>query len=557
MLKIATNFLLLASIFGFVIFYGEFNCIISISIFIFWIAILSSEVFSYIFFYKLALNTSLFRQNSFLNVLFSRKLLSAIFSIISGAILAFCFIVNILFISTYEFLFISLIVVALFLVMRFVGFRILKSEFKDVFLGSKKWIILFSAFVSAISWAILILIFSKQVPLDMDFFEFINAQAINSSLKCSLLNEIYAYSLYINSATQWFQGSLFSKSSILIFIFIALNKILFFVACVHFISFFFALNFDARKIKIGYFLMTIFTLCYITFAVYTASNLNRYLGEKIETKTEKTVKFILKNGIKFDINATDAQKFIMQLKDAKELNLAKLQYQTNSYIDKVYEECAVNVSQKVSEWNYSAMFDYIVLWHKIFGEGAEKYISEKFKEFIDESFPSNFNEELSNIVLSGIGRYEKDIKDIFFHYKTDENLRFDFNITNDFSHGNQLTRLGISGVSAVGITGALMAKMAGKTAAKTTAKFTASGASASSRVICGGAAIVCVPAFAVATWFGFDYIVAKGDEFLNRDELERKIYHDLMSNKNEFKNAFNKELNATFEQISDEIFQVK
>ena len=102
---------------------------------------------------------------------------------------------------------------------------------------------------------------------------------------------------------------------------------------------------------------------------------------------------------------------------------------------------------------------------------------------------------------------------------------------------------------------AITLKIIAKSLAKTNAKLAASATTGSSGVVCGAGAIVCVPVLAVATWFGFDYIFAKGDEALNRADFERQIYNQILQSKNEFKNSLNSDINATFEQISDEIFK--
>ena len=225
----------------------------------------------------------------------------------------------------------------------------------------------------------------------------------------------------------------------------------------------------------------------------------------------------------------------------------------NAYIDSVFDSGARLVAKKTADFNYSAMSDYLVLFHGVVDKNSTKFLNDKFTQFLNESFPRDFNENIEKLVISGISEYEKNLNSLLV--KTSGNLSFDLNITNEFLLQNKISRVQNSAFGAGLAGGAMTLKIIAKSLVKTNAKLATSAATGSSGVVCGAGAIVCVPVLAVATWFGFDYIFAKGDEALNRADFERQIYESIIANKNEFKNSLNSDINATIDKISDEIFE--
>ncbi|MBQ9876958.1 MAG: hypothetical protein IJM31_07770, partial [Campylobacter sp.] len=272
-----------------------------------------------------------------------------------------------------------------------------------------------------------------------------------------------------------------------------------------------------------------------------------------ETISAKTFEFILKNGAKFELESKKVSEFINEFNatktSAKNITINAL----NAYIDSVFENGARLVAKKTADFNYSAMSDYLVLFHGVVDKNSTKFLNDKFTQFLNESFPQDFNQNIEKLVISGISEYEKNLNSLLV--KTSGNLSFDLNITNEFLLQNKLTRVQGSAMGAGFVGSAITLKIIAKSLAKTNAKLAASATTGSSGVVCGAGAIVCVPVLAVATWFGFDYIFAKGDEALNRTEFERQIYNQILQSKDEFKNSLNSDINATIDKISDEIFQ--
>jgi len=254
----------------------------------------------------------------------------------------------------------------------------------------------------------------------------------------------------------------------------------------------------------------------------------------------------LKSTLRGELNAT---------RFAAEANAASA---LNSYIDAVYDEGARLSAQKMADFNYSFLSDYLVLWHGVWDDDAGAYLNEKFALFVSESFPKDFGENIAKIAAANVKNYESSLNFALKKY----GAKVDLNVTQSFSLKSKAYRASGTGLGALGgVLGAkLISKSLAKTAAKTGAKtLTKAGASATSGsvgLVCGPGAVVCVPAFAVATWFGLDFAFAKGDEALNREEFEAAIVRDMMAAKEELKRALAEDFNATIDEISSEILNL-
>ena len=561
MANLLVKIVIFASLFVFAIFCAEFGDISVFAFFVFWSFIIAKEIFDYIYARKIALHRGFYKNESKIRKLLSGKILSAIFAFFSAVILAFSLILNLLSILPFEFAFVFTILPILFVLVRFFILKIFKNEVKNLHFATKKWVILISAFLGVLIFFILNLVFdfnanfTGEISQQTSLWSYLASQSVNAGFASRILNEIFVYSFYINEAQNYLQNAYFSDEKAFILLFISLNKFLFFVAILHFISYFFGTRQSEKLPKFGLFIATILTLAYFTLilnlAPKTQKNLQNFNSQ--ETISAKTFEFILKNGVKFELESKKVSEFINEFNatklSAKNITINAL----NAYIDSVFENGARLVAKKTADFNYSAMSDYLVLFHGVVDKNSTKFLNDKFTQFLNESFPRDFNENIEKLVISGISEYEKNLNSLLV--KTSGNLSFDLNITNEFLLQNKLTRVQGSAMGAGFVGSAITLKIIAKSLAKTNAKLAASATTGSSGVVCGAGAIVCVPVLAVATWFGFDYIFAKGDEALNRADFERQIYNQILQSKDEFKNSLNNDINASFEQISDEIFQ--
>ena len=212
----------------------------------------------------------------------------------------------------------------------------------------------------------------------------------------------------------------------------------------------------------------------------------------------------------------------------------------------------------MADFNYSFLSDYLVLWHGVWDDDAGAYLNEKFAGFVSESFPKDFGENIAKIAAANVKNYESSLNFTLKKY----GAKVDLNVTQSFSLKSKAYRASGTGLGALGgVLGAKLiskslAKTAAKTGAKTITKAGASATSGSAGLVCGPGAVVCVPAFAVATWFGLDFAFAKGDEALNREEFEAAIVRDMMAAKEELKRALAQDFNATIDEISSEILNL-
>ena len=314
--------------------------------------------------------------------------------------------------------------------------------------------------------------------------------------------------------------------------------------------------------KIGRFSGTIFALAYVTLCLICAAQTRTAAGEAEgahpKSAVETSVQIVLQSGERLILSAREADALRGELnatRFAAESNAASA---LNSYIDAVYDEGARLSAQKMADFNYSFLSDYLVLWHGVWDDDAGAYLNEKFALFVSESFPKDFGENIAKIAAANVKNYESSLNFTLKKY----GAKIDLNVTQSFSLKSKAYRASGTGLGALGgVLGAKLiskslAKTAAKTGAKTLTKAGASATSGSAGLVCGPGAVVCVPAFAVATWFGLDFAFAKGDEALNREEFEAAIVRDMMAAKEELKRALAEDFNATIDEISSEILNL-
>ncbi|PSM51754.1 putative membrane protein [Campylobacter blaseri] len=558
MLKSVFSIFIVVFLALFFIFIQDFYCFNIILFFILFTLVIFLEIFSYKYGYRIVFNSAFFANSSIFKRLFSGKLTISFISVFISLFYAGYLIFGLLFLTKIDFLFIFLALPSIFLLTKFTILRYFKKEFKHIDITSKKWIIILSSFISCAMYAILFFNDFDVEIIDNNFFEYLRISEPVSNFKCDILNEAYAYSFYANNSALWFKNAFLQDYKFIAIFLLFMNKFIFFIALNHLISF--ILSSDESKNGFGYFLNTIAVLAYVVFVFLGASYLSYdevYEPKKKETQVEKVFKIIINNGMKFDINASSLDVLKNDINITKSKNLDNAKAVTDKYIDDIYEVGAKNLSKKLADFRYSPFVDYMVLWHSAVGKGANEYVYDKFKKFVDESFDKNFINNLENLVKIGIGKFEKDLyKDVDRNIPNTAVVAFDTNFTNIDSRN--LNRVKISGFSVaglgVGLVGKTLLKTASKTAAKTGAKIATSSGAGGSGLVCGAGAFVCVPAFAVATWFGFDYAFAKGDEFINRDEYEKSIYEEIMQNKDEFKSSINLELEKTYNEILENFY---
>ncbi|CZE48649.1 hypothetical protein [Campylobacter geochelonis] len=562
MKKLALNLAILVLTFLFIFFVKKLECVWVLAFFIFYAFCFYLEIFSYKFAYKTSLNKAIFKDNSFLKKIFSGKILISFSSFYLATFFSFIFVFNLLSINKTEILFDFLIALFIFILVKFSILKWLKSELRYARFSSKRWIVLTSAFVTSLVYGVLFIIQTPNFG-DLGYFEYLNAQNPTSAFSCSFLSEISAFSFYLNSSYIWLENAAFSEYKFVILLFNIFNKFLFFVALNHLFSLFFTTRNDG--VKFGYFLRTIFTLAYVmaVFMFLNYINLDIKSEQKTPiTKTEKLVKIVIKNGIKFDVKASDFAKFSSDTNQTLKLNLAKSKDEINSYIDLVYEKAALSLARKMSEFKYSVISDYIVLWHSVWDDNSTKFIEEKFSQFSKDSFDKEFEVKLLNLVETGVKRYENELLKNVQNLASSQGvgLNLDLNLTNFFSSQYHLNKaLGTGAITAMGagVAAKTLAKTASKTALKSSAKIATSSSAAFSGTVCGPAAVVCVPAFAVASWFGLDYVITKSDEILTKDEFEKEIYENVMSGKDEFKKELNLELDNLYSEILNSFYEVE
>ena len=393
-----------------------------------------------------------------------------------------------------------------------------------------------------------------------EIFEILKSTAPQVHFKSALLNEIYALKFYKNALFELALSQSPSALKIALLFLICAGDFLFYCAILHLCAF--VLFMPRAAPKIGHFSGTIFALAYVTLCLICAAQTRTAGGgsESVHPKSavETSVQIVLQSGERLILSAREADALRGELNATRFAAEANAASALNSYIDAVYDEGARLSAQKMADFNYSFLSDYLVLWHGVWDDDAGAYLNEKFALFVSESFPKDFGENIAKIAAANVKNYESSLNFTLKKY----GAKIDLNVTQSFSLKSKAYRASGTGLGALGgVLGAKLiskslAKTAAKTGAKTITKAGASATSGSAGLVCGPGAVVCVPAFAVATWFGLDFAFAKGDEALNREEFEAAIVRDMMAAKEELKRALAQDFNATIDEISSEILNL-
>ena len=395
-----------------------------------------------------------------------------------------------------------------------------------------------------------------------EIFEILKSTAPQAHFKSALLNEIYALKFYKNALFELALSQSPSTLKIALLFLICAGDFLFYCAILHLCAFVLFMPRATSAPKIGRFSGTIFALAYVTLCLICAAQ-TRTAGSGSEgahpkSAVETGVQIVLQSGERLILSAREADALRGELNATRFAAEANAASALNSYIDAVYDEGARLSAQKMADFNYSFLSDYLVLWHGVWDDDAGAYLNEKFALFVSESFPKDFGENIAKIAAANVKNYESSLNFTLKKY----GAKIDLNVTQSFSLKSKAYRASGTGLGALGgVLGAKLiskslAKTAAKTGAKTLTKAGASATSGSAGLVCGPGAVVCVPAFAVATWFGLDFAFAKGDEALNREEFEAAIVRDMMAAKEELKRALADDFNATIDEISSEILNL-
>lgn len=400
---------------------------------------------------------------------------------------------------------------------------------------------------------------SASIP---EIFEILKSTAPQAHFGSALLNEIYALKFYKNALFDLALSQSPSALKIALLFLICAGDFLFYCAILHLCAFVLFMPRATSAPKIGRFSGTIFALVYVTLCLICAAQTRTARGEAEgahpKSAVETGVQIVLQSGERLILSAREADALRGELNATRFAAEANAASALNSYIDAVYAEGARLSAQKMADFNYSFLSDYLVLWHGVWDDDAGAYLNEKFALFVSESFPKDFGENIAKIAAANVKNYENSLNFTLKKY----GAKIDLNVTQSFSLKSKAYRASGTGLGALGgVLGAKLiskslAKTAAKTGAKTITKAGASATSGSAGLVCGPGAVVCVPAFAVATWFGLDFAFAKGDEALNREEFEAAIVRDMMAAKEELKRALAQDFNATIDEISSEILNL-
>lgn len=395
-----------------------------------------------------------------------------------------------------------------------------------------------------------------------EIFEILKSTAPQAHFKSALLNEIYALKFYKNALFELALSQSPSALKIALLFLICAGDFVFYCAILYLCAFVLFIPRATSAPKIGRFSGTIFALAYVTLCLICAAQTRTTGGgsESVHPKSavETSVQIVLQSGERLILSAREADVLRGELNATRFVAEANAASALNSYIDAVYDEGARLSAQKMADFNYSFLSDYLVLWHGVWDDDAGAYLNEKFALFVSESFPKDFGENIAKIAAANVKNYESSLNFTLKKY----GAKIDLNVTQSFSLKSKAYRASGTGLGALGgVLGAKLiskslAKTAAKTGAKTLTKAGASATSGSAGLVCGPGAVVCVPAFAVATWFGLDFAFAKGDEALNREEFEAAIVRDMMAAKEELKRALAEDFNATIDEISSEILNL-
>ncbi|NLY03306.1 MAG: hypothetical protein GXZ15_00435 [Campylobacter sp.] len=541
MKKLVFNLAIILLSFGFILWLSELNLVGFVFFGLFFTLLFYFEIFSFSYTKRLIYSRAFF--SGVLKKLFSGKIFVTISSLLSSLVFTASLVFNTLAISSYEFISICLFIPALFITVRFVVLKVSQNNVKFHQILTKKYTILITAILSSLIFALLSLSLSSQT--NTNIFMHLSKSEFNRSFNIGFLNEIYVYAFYLNSAFSWLQSSISGWQKVFYLVFFALNKFIFFTAICIVLSVVFSRN----SLKDGYFLKTVSVLAYITLALITTNSLNSKISiKKPESISKKLVDIILLNGAKLTLSQDEFKEVRANLSHTKDSNLSSAKLEINSFIDEFYEKGAKALANKISDFRYSFLTEYLVLFHGIKDGNNSEFILRKFSEFADESFDKNVSNELEEIIAKNLENYTASLYS-----------NFSTKINTDLSYLNlESGRFKVSGSATISslLAGKTLAKVGIKTAAKTSTKATISGVGASAGVFCGPGAPLCWAILGVVTWFGVDYTVSKGEEIIGRDEYEFRIYSELMEEKKLFKNELNLELDELYSQILDTLYEI-
>ena len=352
---------------------------------------------------------------------------------------------------------------------------------------------------------------SASIP---KILEILKSTAPQAHFKSALLNEIYALKFYKNALFELALSQSPSALKIALLFLICAGDFLFYCAILHLCAFVLFAPRATSAPKIGRFSGTIFALAYVTLCLICAAQTRTARGEAEgahpKSAVETSVQIVLQSGERLILSAREADALRGELNATRFAAEANAASALNSYIDAVYDEGARLSAQKMADFNYSFLSDYLVLWHGVWDDDAGAYLNEKFAGFVSESFPKDFGENIAKIAAANVKNYESSLNFTLKKY----GAKVDLNVTQSFSLKSKAYRASGTGLGALGgVLGAKLiskslAKTAAKTGAKTLTKAGASATSGSAGLVCGPGAVVCVPAFAVAMWFGLDFAFA-------------------------------------------------
>lgn len=533
MRRVALNLSIVATIYLFFIFWARLNCTYLIALFLLLLGFLIVEIYSYRALFRVVVSRAFFKKGGVLRALFSGKLFSFVSSFFYASLLLFSFIFTMMFITKLEFVLFGLLLPPFFLLVRRAFFALFKNEL-NYNQNLKRVSIYFCSFVASFVYTAVALFFLNGA--ESEFFAFLVGENLCSA-NCSLINEIYSSVFYLKRAILWLEQNFFIEHKLLLFLIFGLNNFLFFVAIFHLISLFFG----GKGLNLGYFLTTIFTLFYATSLFMVVSFTKEIAPSGTVSKTKEFVEIVVQNS-KFKIEKSELLSLLNYQKESKERHKEKLKRDLDNYIDLIYENSSTIFANKLAEFKYSVFSDYLVLWHGVFDN--EDFVEKRVEELLKESFPKSFTQGLDGAINRELSSYEREIYD-----KLSLNLsNLELNLSN-IAYSNR-QRVGISGSFGAGIGAMLVAKSLAKTGGK--AAFSSS--SAAVGAVCGPAAVICIPAIAIGSWFGFDYIFAKGDEFLNKDSFIKEVKEELMSQKDGFKRELYMKIDELFDEVDKSIF---
>lgn len=516
MLKFTMNSLLKILIFftliSFVFTFEELNCIGFLLYFTMFLLVFGYEIFSYNIIKKRFLNYAIFRKNSKIKPFLSGNLSHSVSSFIKALFFTTILIINFSNINNYIFLYIFIALPLIFIITKFIVMKKLMREFRMANYSLKKVIIYISSTVSTIVFMIFFINFMlyKNVNLSEIFI----LKTINT--QCVLINEILAVNSFIENIQNFLYTTIQKQfAKIIVLIIFSFNYFVFFIAIMHIYSFLFTKKDKKNSFKFGYFLQTIFVLAFGVLIFFLTSFLNQNYENKLQSEQ---IILNLKNKINIAISQN-----LMNTKNAIDI-----------YIDQIYELSIDKAVKNIADFEYAWYSDYVKLYHGAIDKNASIFYKNKFDDIIKSSFPVNLNDDITNIILLNLDNLKKDISNI-----ANENaIKYDTTkIISIIDMQSYELKFGINSVLTLGGITALKtgAKLAAKSGAKLALKSSTSLSAGTSGALCGPASIVCVPLLAITTWFGFDYVISKAYESLNREEFETELKAELMNQKENFK----------------------